>query len=121
LWKHASIVKQKIKFIPNAIGISDDAFGPWIVGFFIGIAYGAGILFQLAEKNKLAHKDLCLTTIFLILAHAMIEDTLLFVMVGGNLWWIIGTRITMALIIVKVLSMKALYKKFLWIGLPKGK
>ena len=121
LWKHAEIIKKKINFIPNAIGFSDNAFGPWIVGFFIGIAYGAGILFQLAEKNKLTYKDLCLTTIFLILAHAIIEDTMLFVMLGGNFWWIIGTRIMMAFIIVKVLSINNLYQKFLWIGLPKNK
>jgi hypothetical protein len=121
LWKHAAIIKQKIKFIPNAVGFSDDAFGPWIVGFFIGIAYGAGILFQLAEKNKLAHKDLCLTTIFLILAHAIIEDTMLFVMVGGNLWWIVGTRVMMAFIITRVLSINGLYEIFSWIGLPKSK
>ena len=119
LWKYSSIIKSKIKFIPNAIGFSDNAFGPWIVGFFVGIAYGAGVLFQMAKKNVLKHKDKCLITLFLVLAHAVIEDSMLFVVVGGNIFWIIGVRIVMALIIVRTLATKDLYKKFLWIGLPK--
>lgn len=119
LWKHSALIKQKIKFIPNAIGFSDKAFGPWIVGFFIGIAYGAGILFQFAKKHSLSHKDACLTTIFLCLAHAIIEDTMVFVVVGGHFWWIILIRVFMAFIVVRILSIKNLYKKFLWVGLPK--
>jgi hypothetical protein len=119
LWKYSSLIKQKIKFLPNTIGFSDNAFGPWIVGFFIGIAYGAGMLFNFAEKKNLTHKDVCLVTIFLCLAHAIIEDTMIFVVVGGNFWWIILTRIFMSFFVVKILSLNNFYKKFLWIGLPK--
>lgn len=119
LWKYSSVIKEKLKFIPNSIGFSDNAFGAWIVGFFIGIAYGAGILFQFAKQHRLSHKDSCLITIFLCLAHAIIEDTMLFAVVGGNFFWIIAIRVLMAFLIVKVLSIKDLYKKILWIGLPR--
>ncbi|MFC1752562.1 nucleoside recognition domain-containing protein [Thermoproteota archaeon] len=119
LWKYTSIIKKKVNIIPKAIGFGDTAFGPLIIGFFVGIAYGAGILFQFAEKNILSHKDACLTTIFLCLAHAIIEDTVLFVVVGGNFWWIILIRVTTAFLVVRLLSINDLYKKFLWIGLPK--
>lgn len=121
LWRYTSIIKQKTKFIPNAVGLSERAFGPWVVGVFIGIAYSAGILYQYMERKELSHKDVCLTTVFIVLAHAIIEDTILFVVVGGNFWWIILTRIFIASLIVRTLSLNDLYKKFLWIGLPKEK
>ncbi|MBU4266330.1 MAG: hypothetical protein KKE96_03780 [Candidatus Altiarchaeota archaeon] len=121
MWRYSSIIKRKVKFIPNAIGLSGKAFGPWIVGFIIGIAYSAGILYQYMQKKELSHKDVCLTTVFIVLAHAIIEDTMLFVVMGGNFWWIILTRIFIASMIVRILSLNNLYKKFLWIGLPKEK
>jgi len=121
LWKYSGKLKSRIKFFPSSIGISERSFAPWFIGLIIGISYGAGLLFQISEKKKLPHKDLCLTTIFLIFCHAIIEDTLLFVVIGANIWWIIVTRIVLAFVIVKILSIKDLYKKLLWIGLPKEK
>lgn len=114
-------IKNKIKFIPNSIGLSDNAFGPWMVGLFAGILYGAGILFQFEKDKKLSHKDSCLITVFLVIAHAIIEDIMIFAIVGGNFWWIISIRIFMAIFITKLLSINDLYKKFLWIGLLESK
>jgi hypothetical protein len=119
LWKYTPVLKQKVAYIAKIIGFSENAFGPWIVGFFAGIMYGAGIMFQLQKNHKLSHKDTCLTTIFLSLTHAIIEDTMLFVIIGGNFWWIIGIRVSMAFIVTRILSINDLYKKFSWIGLAK--
>ena len=119
LWKHSSAIKQKLKFIPNTIGLSDNAFAPWIAGFFIGITYSAAILYQFMEHHRLSHKDACLVTVFLCLAHAILEDTMIFVIVGGNFWWIILTRVIVAFLVVRLLSIKDLYKNLLWIGLQK--
>lgn len=121
LWKTPKKVRNALHAVPKAIGFSEKAFVPWIVGLFIGITYGAGILFQFAEKNKLSHKDICLTTIFLVLAHAIIEDTMVFVVLGGNFWYIILIRVFTAFIVVRILATKNLYRYFLWVGLPKEK
>jgi hypothetical protein len=45
---------------------------------------------------------------------------MILVVVGGNFWWIILTRIFMSFLIVRILSINDFYKKFLWIGLPKN-
>lgn len=121
LWKAPKKAQNILHAVPRAIGLSEQAFGPWIVGLFIGITYGAGILFQFAEKQKLSHKDVCLTTIFLVLAHAIIEDTMAFAVLGGNFWYIILIRVFTAFIVTRVLATKDLYRHFLWIGLPKEK
>jgi len=118
-WRYAAAIKQRLQFLPNAVGMSNRAFAPWIVGFFIGITYGAAILFQFVQDRQLSHKDACLITIFLCLAHAIIEDTVIFAIVGGNFWWVISTRVIMAVLTVRILSVRDLYRKLLWVGLPK--
>ena len=118
-WKNSHIIKEKLGFIPKFFGMSINALGAWLVGFFIGIAYGAGILFKMNEDHKLSHKDICLLTVSMCLVHALIEDTIFYVVVGANAWWIIGVRLTAWLIILKLLSIGNVYKKFIWLGLPK--
>lgn len=118
-WKHADRVKKRFTGLTTAIGMSDRALAPWLVGVFVGITYGAAMLYQFVEKKQLNHKDACLVTVFLCLAHAIIEDTMLFVVVGGNFWWILLTRVIMAVVVVRLLAMNDLYKRLLWIGLPK--
>lgn len=114
-------IKKVTKFMPNFVGISDNAFGPWAIGFFAGILYGAGILFQFEKDKKLSSKDGCLVTVFLVLAHAIVEDTMLFAVIGGNFLLIILPRIFIAFAITRILSFNDLYKKFLWIGLTENK
>lgn len=118
LWKGSSRMRERAGFLPEAVGMSDRAVGPWIVGFIVGITYGAALLFQFGEKRPLSHKDSCLITVFLCLAHAVIEDTMLFVVVGGDAAWIFLTRVLMAVLVVRILATADLYRHFLWIGLP---
>jgi hypothetical protein len=117
-WKGASKMRERARILPAAVGMSDRAVAPWIVGFIVGITYGAALLFQLDEKRPLSHKDACLITVFLCLAHAVIEDTLLFVVVGGDAAWIFITRVLLAVLVVRILATANLYRHFLWIGLP---
>jgi len=118
-WNKSHIIKEKLGFIPKFFGMSINALGAWLVGFFIGIAYGAGILFKMNEDHKLSHKDICLLTISMCLVHALIEDTIFYVVVGANAWWIVGTRLIAWIVILKLMSIGDVYKKFIWIGLPK--
>ena len=118
-WKHADTFRIRFAGLTTGIGMSDRALAPWLVGFFVGITYGAAMLYQFVENKQLNHKDACLITAFLCLAHAIIEDTMLFVVVGGNFWWIFLTRVIMAVAVVRLLATNNLYQRMLWIGLPR--
>lgn len=69
------------------------------VGVMLGITYGAGILISEYEKGLLEKKEIFLIGTYLMICHAIIEDTLLFVIFGANLWIIIGLRVFFATII----------------------
>jgi hypothetical protein len=119
LWKGASRFSEHMGFFSTTVGMSNRAAAPWFAGVIVGITYGAAMLYQFNEKQRFSHKDACLIAVFLSLAHAIIEDTVLFALIGGNIWWILLTRVFMAVLIVRILATSNCYRHFLWIGLPK--
>ncbi len=69
------------------------------IGVVLGITYGAGILINEFNKGNLKQKDILYIGTFLMIAHSLIEDPLLFVIFGANLWIIISSRLIFAIII----------------------
>ena len=67
-----------------------------ITGLILGITYGAGILIDESRKGHLSKIDIFYIGTFLMIAHAIIEDTLLFVIFGANAWVVISIRLFMA-------------------------
>ena len=78
------------------------------VGVFLGITYGAGILIK--ESNTMSRNDLFYVTTFLLICHAIIEDTLLFAIFGANVTLIIVVR-TIAAIIIAYIMLKYYEKR----------
>lgn len=69
------------------------------VGVILGITYGAGILISEYEKGILKPKDILFIGTYLMICHAIIEDTLLFVIFGANPWIIVSFRIFFATVV----------------------
>ena len=74
-----------------------------MVGVILGITYGAGILIAEYEKGALKKKEILFIGTYLMICHAIIEDTLLFVIFGANLWLIVGLRLFFATLIAYVI------------------
>lgn len=66
------------------------------VGVVLGITYGAGILISEYEKGLLGKREIFFIGTYLMICHAIIEDTLLFVIFGANPWVIVALRIIFA-------------------------
>lgn len=66
------------------------------VGVILGITYGAGILISEYERGILDKNQILFIGTFLMICHAIIEDTLLFVIFGAHPWLIVGFRIIFA-------------------------
>ncbi|MEZ9763259.1 hypothetical protein AB4278_10145 [Vibrio splendidus] len=69
-----------------------------IVGGLLGVTYGAGILLKDFNSVKSEHKVYLLT--FLMLAHGLIEETLIFLMFGSDVTVIFAIRMFLALMAV---------------------
>ncbi|CAI8210714.1 MAG: Uncharacterised protein [Arcobacter lacus] len=80
-----------------------------VTGVFLGITYGAGILIDEARSGNISKDDLFYIGTFLMICHAIIEDTLLFVIFGADFTMVILIR-TLAAIIISWIALK-IYKK----------
>lgn len=67
-----------------------------IVGVVLGITYGAGILIAEYQRGILKKREILFIGTYLMICHAIIEDTLLFVIFGANPWIIISLRLFFA-------------------------
>ncbi|AEA33283.1 nucleoside recognition domain-containing protein [Hippea maritima] len=78
------------------LGFSKQASISMLTGIFLGITYGSGILLSQSDKGKLTKIDILLSAVYLSMCHAVIEDTLVFVVIGGNGFYILITRLIIA-------------------------
>ncbi|MEA3512725.1 MAG: nucleoside recognition protein [Campylobacterota bacterium] len=82
-----------------------------VVGVFLGITYGAGILIDEAKSGNISKDDLFYIGTFLMICHAIIEDTLLFVIFGADFTMVIAIR-TIAAIVLSYLFLKIYQKQY---------
>lgn len=83
-----------------------------VVGLVLGITYGAGILINEVKKGKLNKVDIFYIATFLMICHAIIEDTLLFVIFGADGLVVVSIRLAMAFIVSYILVI--IYKKVIY-------
>ena len=77
---------------------------PLFTGVFLGIAYGAGIIIRVAQEKRLPPRELFLMGLFLATCHAVVEDTLIFVVIGGSAWIMLGARLVLAICLTALLA-----------------
>ena len=80
----------------KGVGLTKDAAVPLFTGIFLGITYGAGIIIRVAREKGLSSRELFLMGLFLATCHSVIEDVLIFVVIGGNGFVILGVRLALA-------------------------
>lgn len=73
------------------------------VGIILGITYGAGILIEEAKSGNMNKEDLFYIGTFLMICHAVIEDTLLFVIFGADFTMAVVIRTVAAIVISYIL------------------
>ena len=88
----------------RGMGLTRDAAVPLFTGIFLGIAYGAGIIIRVSREKKLPKRELFLIGLFIATCHAVIEDILIFVAIGGNGWIMLGMRVVLAVVITALLA-----------------
>jgi hypothetical protein len=82
--------------IVKVYGMKKESGLPIVVGLLIGLAYGAGVIMRSAQEDNLSKRDLYLITYFLVSAHSVFEDTLVFVAIGASGTLLLTTRIFVA-------------------------
>jgi hypothetical protein len=69
------------------VGVSGKAATTIMIGMCMGIIYGSGLIIRAANDGSLSRRDIFGSVTLMGLAHAIIEDTLLLMVIGGN--WVV--------------------------------
>ena len=57
-----------------------------------------------AKRGRMSPSELFALSFFLCACHAVVEDTLLFVVIGGDAFWILAPRILLAVTLTMLLA-----------------
>ncbi|WP_162651163.1 hypothetical protein [Lentilitoribacter sp. Alg239-R112] len=80
------------------------------VGLLMGLTFGGGLLIERSKNGSITKRELFLTLSFLSLFHAVIEDTLLMVALGADIWVILAGRGVFSVIFIAALARILLMK-----------
>ncbi|MGB7390403.1 hypothetical protein, partial [Marinomonas sp.] len=86
------------------LGIGAKASNIIVVGLTLGLSFGGSILIREAKTGHIDNQDVFLTMAFLGLCHSLIEDTLLMLLLGADLFSILWVRLVFAIVIIVALA-----------------
>ncbi len=73
-----------------------------IIGMTLGISYGAGLLIDEVKRGHITKRDTFLVMGFLGICHSVIEDTLLFLLLGADINAVLWGRLLFAIVVIAV-------------------
>ena len=83
----------------KAFYLSNSTANITIIGITLGISYGAGLLINDIENGQVERLDGAKVMSILNLNHAIIEDTLLMILIGASAWFVLVLRLILGLLI----------------------
>lgn len=104
-------ISNAFKNILKHLHLPKEASLPLIIGQAFGLLFGAGLILRATADNKFKTDELMSISIFFAICHAVFEDTLLFMAIGGNGVIILGTRLFMAIMITYLYGKYRSYKE----------
>lgn len=91
-------ITARFNGVAGFLKVSEEAVLPLVVGLGIGFSYGSGVIIGAAKEGDLTLKDRYAINIFLSICHSIFEDTLLLVAVGASLFWLVASRLVLAVL-----------------------
>ena len=86
------------------LGIGPAAANVTVIGMVLGLSFGAGLVIRDVDSGAMSARDSYLTLCLLGLAHSLIDDTFLIMLLGANVFLCVVTRVIFAAIVVAILS-----------------
>lgn len=92
LQKLNHIVAKPFKYI----GLSEEGSFPVVVAIFFGLTFGSGVILSHIRAGKVTAKETRIIGTFIALAHALVEDTIIFLSLGAPFILLVFPRLFMA-------------------------
>jgi len=85
-------------------GLAPAAAPVTTVGVLLGLTYGGALIIEEAERQRFGARTRFLALAWLSLSHSLIEDTLLFLALGADVWVVLVGRVLLTMAIVAALA-----------------
>ncbi|MDB1122688.1 hypothetical protein [Vibrio algarum] len=86
----------------KGLTLGKEAANITIIGMTLGLSFGAGLLIDEVKKGHISKRDTALVIGFLGLCHSIIEDTLLILLLGADIYAILWGRLLFAICIIAI-------------------
>ena len=103
-------ISKFLKPVMIFFGLSPKTALLWLISNTLGLAYGAGIMIEEAEKGETTQEENDLLNHHIGISHSNLEDLLLFAAVGGAYLWMLLSRWAMSLVLVWERKLEKLFK-----------
>lgn len=97
----------------RAIGVGEEGVFPLVVAIVFGITYGSGLIINHVRTGQVSAREAKVIGTFMAIAHALIEDTIIFFVLGAPLPLLLVPRLILAFLMSYIV-----YKRG---GAPSGK
>ena len=97
------LIESLLAPILKLMGIGRQASTITLIGLTLGLAFGGGLLIQ--ESKNISKRDILASMTLLALCHSIIEDTLLVLLLGANLWGVLFFRLIFSFLLLFVASL----------------
>ncbi len=91
-------IPRLFKSLMKIMGLSEHTTLMWLAAVIFGLLYGGAVIMEEARKGNLSKDELASLHMSIGINHALIEDPLLFAVLGLNLLWLYIPRFLVAII-----------------------
>lgn len=82
------------------LGLTEKATNVILVGMTLGLSYGGGMLIQESRLGLMSARELFFSVCLLLLCHGLIEDTLLILLLGADIYGILAFRLVFSFALI---------------------
>jgi hypothetical protein len=94
-------VNRFIRALTRVLGFSSSLSTGYVAGIIFGLMYGAAVIIEEAKKENIDRQELKYLQASLGINHSLIEDPILFALLGINLLWLWIPRFIVAVAVVQ--------------------
>ncbi|GAB7024395.1 nucleoside recognition domain-containing protein [Salidesulfovibrio brasiliensis] len=97
------LLNRLLQPVLRLIGIGPKASAITVIGLTLGITYGSGLIIKETRSGNLGKEDVFYSLTFMGIAHALIEDTLLILLMGAHISGALWGRLAFAMLLTAIL------------------
>lgn len=102
-WKIIDLLQLCLLPVLKLLRIGKETTTITVIGMTTGIIYGSGLIIREAQQGKMSGRDLFAAITLMGLAHSLLDDTIIMLLMGADFISIFWGRLALALILTRLL------------------